>query len=62
MNAFEQLHERRLVVEFRKFMATVKVNDLPQERDFFDAARNQMAHFGYDLTDGAAAFAEHLAR
>ena len=29
-NGFEQLHERRLVVDFRKFMATLKIHDLPQ--------------------------------
>ena len=30
VNGFEQLHERGLVVDLRKFMATVKINDLPQ--------------------------------
>ena len=30
VNGFEQLHERRLVVDLRKFMATVKIHDLPQ--------------------------------
>src|SRR4029077_11371817 len=37
-------------------MATVEINDLPQQRDFFDSARNQIAHFGHDLVDGPAAF------
>src|SRR5882724_90711 len=30
VNGFEQLHERGFVVDLRKFMATVKINDLPQ--------------------------------
>src|SRR6516162_502639 len=56
VNGFEQLHERGLAVDLRKFMATVKIHDLPQQRDFFDPARNQIAHFGHDLVDGPAAF------
>ena len=27
---FEQLHERRFVVDLRKFMAAIKIHDLPQ--------------------------------
>src|SRR6476660_9290567 len=30
VNGFEQLHERGFVVDLRKFMATVKIHDLPQ--------------------------------
>ena len=30
VNGFEQLHERGLVVDLRKFMATIKIDDLPQ--------------------------------
>src|SRR5438046_7222840 len=56
VNRFEQLHERRFVVDLRKFMATVEIHDLPQQRDFFDAARYQIAHFGHDLANGPAAF------
>src|ERR1700745_2984133 len=56
VNRFQQLYERRFVVDLRKFMATVKIHDLSQSRDFFAAARNQIAHFGHDLADGPAAF------
>ena len=30
VNGFKQLHERGVVVDLRKFMATVKIHDLPQ--------------------------------
>jgi len=30
VNGFEQLHEGGLVVDLRKFMATVEIHDLPQ--------------------------------
>ena len=30
VHRFEQLHKRRFVVDLRKFMATVKIHDLPQ--------------------------------
>ena len=29
VHGLEQLHERRFVVDLRKFMATVKIHDLP---------------------------------
>src|SRR6516165_19017 len=56
VNGFEQLHERGLAVNLRKFMATVKIHDLAQQRDFFNSARNQIANFGHDLADGPTAF------
>src|SRR5207247_8670217 len=55
VNGLEQLHERRLVVDLRKSVATVKIHDLPKKRDFFVAARNKNAHFCPDLADGPAA-------
>src|SRR5262249_51095885 len=56
VNGFEQLHERGFVVDLRKFMATIKIYNLPQQGDFFHSARNEMAHFAGDFIDGTAAF------
>jgi hypothetical protein len=40
VNGFDQLHKRRFIVDLRKFVAAVKIHDLPQQRDFFNATRN----------------------
>jgi hypothetical protein len=56
VNGFEQLHKWRFIVDLRKFVATVEINDLSEKRDFFDAARNEIAHFAYNFVDRTAAF------
>ena len=37
-------------------MATVKIHDLPEQRNLFHAARNEIAHFIHDFVNGTAAF------
>ena len=56
MNSLQQLHKRTLAIAFLKFMPAVKVNDLPEQCDFFDAPADESTHFRHDLVDCATAF------
>ena len=56
MHGFEELHERAASVEFREFVASVEIDDLSEQGDFFAAAFDQFAHFADDAADAAAAF------
>ena len=53
VNGFEQL-QRTLVVDLRKLVASVEINDLSEKGDFFDAVSDKRANFSDDFVDRAA--------
>ena len=56
VHGFEQLDKGRLAVDFRELGAAVKVDDLAEQGDFLHAVGGELADFGDDLGDRAAAF------
>ena len=43
-------------------MATVEVDDLPEQRDFLDALADERLHFSHDFRDGPGTFRTARAR
>ena len=55
MDGFEQLDERGFAVMLRDVALGVAGDDLAEQRDFFHAARDQLATFGNNVGNAAAA-------
>src|SRR5215471_7818744 len=60
MHSLEQLDEGSFALALWKFVTPVQIHNLAEQRDFFHAMRDQIAHFAYDLVNRTAAF--HTAR
>ena len=57
VHGVEQLHERAAAVGgLGKFVASVEVDDLPEQRDFLDPTGHQRADLGDDFLQAAGAF------
>jgi len=56
VDCFEELDKGAFFSDGREFVPSVKVDDLPEESDFFDSLADELADFFHDVGDCAGAF------
>src|SRR5580704_18058666 len=56
VDGLEQLHERALIVDFRKLVAAIKIHNLAEQGYVRSTARNKLANLGDDFLNRTAAF------